>query len=110
MGGQIKKKKREETKTTSETMILAAINSPYRVCTPLWNAEHIRMTDPITRVDRSFSVTSESFISYFIELSNLGLKDKLLSDIDSFRTTINPAWDKTYTMLSERLTAIDGQS
>ena len=55
-------------------------------------------------------MTSESFISYFIELSNLGLKDKLLSEIDSFRTTINPAWDKTYTMLSERLTAIDGQS
>lgn len=109
MAAQIKKKKREEAKTTSETMILAAINSPYRVCTPMWNAEHIRITDPVTRVDRNFSVTSESFVSYFLELSKLGLKDKLLSEIDYFRTSIDPAWSKTYDMLTERLSATEEQ-
>jgi len=37
------------------------------------------------------------------------LKDKLLSEIDYFRTNIDPAWSKTYAMLTERLSAIEEQ-
>jgi len=106
-GPPSKKKKREEVKSTEETMISAAINSEYNTCTPMWNAEHIRICDPITRLDKTFSVKSPAFYEYFSVLCGKGMKQRLFRELDWFRTKIDPAWNEVYNKL---LAHVDSKS
>lgn len=96
-----KKKQVREEKTTEQTMISAAINSQYNTCTPMWNAEHIRICDPITRLDKTFGVDKPEFFEYFAKLCDRGMGDRLFKELTWFKTEIDPAWDRVYNNLVE---------
>lgn len=99
MAGPQKKKKREETKSTEETMISAAVNSQYNTCTPLWKAQNIRICDPVTRLDKTFPVNSPAFYEYFSILCSKGMKERLFKELDWFRKEIDTAWNEVYEKL-----------
>jgi len=94
-----KQKRQEDKRSAEEIAIESAKNSIYNVCTPMYKAEHIRMHNPITGLDKQFSVNDPAFFDYFYDLSQKGLKDKLFSEIKSFSTDIDSAWENVYSAL-----------
>lgn len=94
-----KQKRAEDKRSPQEIAIESAKNSIYNVCTPMYKAEHIRMRNPITALDKVYSVKDPVFFEAFYELSNMGLEDKLMSEIQSFITDIDPNWQPVYDTL-----------
>lgn len=92
MAGPPKKKQVREVKTTTETVIAAAINSPYNTLTPMHGAKNVRVSDPISRLDKMFSTEGDAFAAYLVELCNLGMKERIIRELDSFSKNIDPAW------------------
>lgn len=92
MAGPPRRKQLREVRTTTETLIAAAISSPYNTLTPMYNAKNIRVSDPISRLDKMFSTESDAFTAYLVELCNLGMKERIIRELDSFSKNIDPAW------------------
>lgn len=92
MAGPPKKKQIREEKTNTETIVAAAVNSPYNTFTPLYDAKNIRVSDPITRRDAVFATNSDALVACFAQLCSIGMKEKLINELDFFSKTINPAW------------------
>jgi len=95
-----KKQKRVEDRRSPEQIAIdSARNSNYNLCTPMYNAEHIRLRNPVTTLDKVYAVSDPSFLEAFGDLARLGLKDKLMSEIDFFAKNINSKWSDVYTNL-----------
>jgi hypothetical protein len=94
-----KQKRAEDKRSSDEIAIESAKNSIYNVCTPMYKAEHIRMRNPITALDKVYSVKDPVFFEAFYELANMGLEDKLMSEIQSFITDIDSNWQPVYDTL-----------
>jgi hypothetical protein len=95
-----KQKRTEDKRSSDEIAVESAKNSIYNVCTPMYKAEHIRMRNPITALDKVYSVKDPIFFEAFYELANMGLEDKLMSEIQSFITDIDSNWQPVYDTLS----------
>jgi hypothetical protein len=95
-----KQKRTEDKRSSDEIAIESAKNSIYNVCTPMYKAEHIRMRNPITALDKVYSVKDPSFFEAFYELANMGLEEKLMSEIEYFAASIDPDWQSVYSTLS----------
>jgi hypothetical protein len=54
----------------------------------MYKAEHIRVKNPLTTRDHLFSVTDPVFYDMFYELAQLGLKDKMMLEIETFAANI----------------------
>jgi len=65
----------------------------------MYNAEHIRLRNPVTTLDKVYAVSDPSFLKAFGDLARLGLKDKLMSEIQSFAQNIDPKWSDVYVNL-----------
>lgn len=94
-----KQKKVEDTRSPQEIAIDSAKTSSYNLCTPMYKAEHIRLRNPTTGLDKLYSVTDLAFYEAFYELSQLGLKDKLMLEIETFIVSIDPDWQSVYSAL-----------
>jgi len=95
-----KKQKRVEDKRSPEEITIdSARTSSYNLCTPMYKAEHIRLRNPITGLDRLYSVNDPAFYEAFYQLSQLGLKDKLMLEIETFTANIDPDWQSVYAAL-----------
>lgn len=88
-----------DKRTPNEIAIQSAITSHYNILTPMYKAEHIRVRNPLTGLDNLFSVTSPAFYDMFYELAQLGLKDKMMLEIETFAATIDPDWQAVYSTL-----------
>lgn len=93
---------KKDTRTPEEIAIQAASTSRYRLCQPLWNAENIRITDPLTRLDKTYRVGSEQFYERVSELFSLGLREKITSELDSFASEIDPKWGQILEAVNKR--------
>lgn len=94
-----KQKRAEDKRSSNEIAIDSAKTSTYNMCTPMYRAEHIRLRNPITGLDKLYSVTDPAFYEAFYELSQLGLKDKLMHEIETFTANIDPDWQSVYASL-----------
>ena len=94
-----KQKRAEDKRSSQEIAIDSAKTSSYNMCTPMYKAEHIRLRNPITGLDKLYSVTDPIFYEAFYELSQLGLKDKLMLEIETFTASIDPDWQAVYSSL-----------
>jgi len=94
-----KQKRIEDKRSPQEIAIDSAKTSMYNLCTPMYKAEHIRMRNPITGLDKLYSVTDPAFFNAFYELAQLGLQEKLMSEIETFIVTIDPDWQSVYAAL-----------
>ncbi|MBM3909880.1 MAG: hypothetical protein FJ352_03845, partial [Firmicutes bacterium] len=72
-----KQKRAEEQRTPSQVAIDSAKTSSYNLCTPMYEAQHIRLRNPVTGLDKLYSVTDPAFFNAFYELAQLGLQEKL---------------------------------
>jgi len=95
-----KQKRAEEQRTPMQVAIDSAKTSSYNLCTPMYEAQHIRLRNPVTGLDQLYSSSSSIFYEAFYELVELGLKDKLMSEIDFFAKNIDSKWSDVYTNLN----------
>lgn len=91
-GAPPKKKVIREEKNSEEIAFNTAKHSEYNTCTPMLNAEFIRMTHPFTRQDLHFSTKSKEFFATFKEFSDKGLGDRLFMELTYFGANIDEKW------------------
>jgi len=100
-----KQKKVEDLRSPTQIAIDSARTSGYNLCTPMRNAEYIRLRNPVTRLDKVYSVSDPSFLKDFRDLAELNLRNKLMSEIQSFAQNIDPRWSNVYANLERYLKA-----
>ena len=87
-----KKKKPEETKSVGELALLSTANSDYNIMQPMFNAEHVRVRNPLTGLDPLFQTNSHSFRELIMQLCEKGLDIKLAREFNEFSVKYNPKW------------------
>lgn len=98
----------KDNRTPEEIAIQSAITSHYNILTPMYKAQNIRITSPLTKKDHLFSVTDTKFFEMFYELSQLGLKDKLFDELETFIVKIDPDWQSVYSDMVQYFESMDG--
>ena len=88
-----------DKRTPDEIAIQSAITSHYNTLVPGYKATHIRIKNPLTGKDPLFSVEDPAFFEMFYELSQKGLKDKLMKEIETFIVSYDPDWQAVYSSL-----------
>lgn len=89
----------KDTRTPEEIAIQSAMTSHYNTLIPGYKAQHIRIKNPLTGKDPIFSVEDPKFFELFYSLGQLGLKDKMMREIETFTSTIDPNWQAVYSAL-----------
>lgn len=89
----------KDTRTAEEIAIQSAMTSHYTTLVPGYKAQHIRIKNPLTGKDPLFSVEDPKFFELFYSLAQLGLKDKMMREIETFAATIDPNWQGVYSAL-----------
>jgi len=102
-----KQKRTEDKRSLDEIAIDSAKTSNYNLCTPMYKAENIRLRNPLTGLDKLYSVSDPAFYEAFYELSQLGLKDKLMLEIETFTANIDPDWQAVYSALQNYFASKD---
>lgn len=99
-----------DKRTPDEIAIQSAITSTYKILTPMYKAQNIRITSPLTKKDHLFSVKDTKFFEMFYELSQLGLKDKLFDELETFIVNIDPDWQAVYSDMVQYFESMDGNN
>jgi hypothetical protein len=89
----------KDTRTPDEIAVQSAMTSHYNILTPMYKAQNIRIKNPLTTRDHLFGVNDPEFYNMFYELSQLGLKDKMMLEIETFTANIDPDWQAVYSSL-----------
>jgi hypothetical protein len=100
-----KQKRAEDKRDATVIAIESAKNSTYNICTPMYNAQHVRIHHPITLMDDLYSVNDPAFYDVFKDLCQKGLDEKLFAEIKSFADKIDPAWSNIYDKLTDHVAA-----
>lgn len=87
-----KNKIAKEEKTTEEQKIQSAINSSYYSMIPHLDAQYATIRNPVTGLDHHLKTDSEAFLSMIWDLSQKGMKDKFLKDLQSFTELFDSRW------------------
>lgn len=87
-----KNKIAKEEKTTEEQKIQSAVNSNYYCMIPHFEAEYITVRNPITGLDHHFKSNSEQFLEMVWDLSQKGMKNKILKDLQAFSDLFDSRW------------------
>jgi len=89
----------KDTRTTQEIAIQSAATSHYTILIPGYKAQNIRIKNPLTGKDPLFSVEDPAFFEMFYELSQKGLKEKMMREIETFAANVDPDWQAVYSAL-----------
>lgn len=100
----------KDTRTTDEIAIQSAMTSRYNILTPMYKAQNIRINNPLTTKDHLFSVKDSAFFEMFYELAQLGLKEKLFDELESFIASIDPDWQSVYADIVQYFEGMDTSS
>lgn len=90
----------KEEKTTEEQKIQSAVNSSYYCMIPHLNAIYATIRNPVTGLDHHLKTDSEAFLEMIWTLSQKGMKDKLMKDLNSFNELIDPQWAKVIDLVT----------
>ncbi len=99
-----------DKRTPNEIAIQSAITSQYTILTPMYKAQNIRITSPLTKLDHLFSVKDSKFFEMFYELAQLGLKEKLFDELESFIANIDPDWQSVYADIVQYFESMDSSN
>lgn len=100
-----KNKIAKEEKTTEEQKIQTAINAPYYCMIPHLNAEYATIRNPVTGLDHHLKTDSEAFLAMVFELSQKGMKEKFIKDLQSFNELFDSKWGNVLDLVQGYLKA-----
>lgn len=89
----------KDTRTPQEIAIQSAVTSHYNTLIPGYEAKHIRIKNPLTGKDPLFNTSDPSFYELFYDLAQMGLKNKMMNELQTFAETIDPNWQAVYSAL-----------
>lgn len=89
---QAKKTAVKDTRSSEEIAIQSAINSSYHCMHPMVDAAYVRLKNPIDGRDHHFSTTSPDFLEMLWQLSQKGMKEKIISDLQHFANYYDQKW------------------
>lgn len=89
----------KDTRSAEEIAIQSAMTSHYNTLIPGYKAQHIRIKNPLTGKDPLFNVEDPAFFEMFYELSQKGLKDKMMKEIETFIVSYGSDWQAVYSSL-----------
>jgi hypothetical protein len=92
-------KQLKDNRSPEEIAIQSAMTSHYTILIPGYKAQHVRIKNPLTGKDPLFSVEDPAFFEMFYELSQKGLKDKMMREIEIFAANVDPYWGAVYSAL-----------
>ena len=81
-----------DKKTEQEQLIQGAINGNYSLLIPCKGAQFVYVRNPITGKIAHFETNKPEFVSCVKELADLGLNDKLESDLLDLGANNNIEW------------------
>lgn len=84
----------KETHSKEEIAIQSIINSEYHLMIPMHEAKYVRVKNPITGVHNHFATADEGFFVLLNDLSQRGLGQKILSDLEYFANNYDSNWFK----------------
>jgi len=84
----------KEEKTTLEQKVQAAINSSSYCMIPHLYADYVTVRNPITGKDHHLKTDSEVFLEMVWDLTQRGMKEKILKDLTAFSDLYDPKWTK----------------
>lgn len=94
-----KNKIAKEEKTTEAQKIQSAVNSSYYCMIPHLNAEYVTVRNPVTGLDHHLKSDSETFLSMVWDLSQKGMKEKFLKDLQAFSDLFDPRWKNVFNLV-----------
>jgi len=100
----------KDTRTPDEIAIQSAMTSRYNILTPMYKAQNIRINNPLTAKDHLFNVKDSAFFEMFYELAQLGLKEKLFDELESFIANIDPDWQSVYADIVQYFEGMEASS
>jgi len=100
----------KDTRTPDEIAIQSAMTSRYNILTPMYKAQNIRINNPLTAKDHLFSVKDSAFFEMFYKLAELGLKEKLFDELESFIANIDPDWQSVYADIVQYFEGMEASS
>lgn len=89
----------KDTRSPEEIAIQSAATSHYNTLVPGYKAQNVRIKNPLTGKDPLFSVEDPAFFELFYELSQKGLKDKMMREVETFIVSYHPDWQAVYSAL-----------
>lgn len=100
-----KNKIAKEEKTTEEQKIQTAINSSYYCMIPHFEANYVTVRNPITGLDHHLKTDGEQFLEMVWQLSQKGMKDKILKDLQVFSELFDSRWSHVVDLVTGYLKA-----
>jgi hypothetical protein len=97
----------KDTRSPEEIAIQSAANSNHHIMIPMVNAAYVRLRNPLTGKDHHLSTNEPSFFEMIYELSQKGLKEKLMSDFNYFADNYDPKWRNVIESLNGYFTTKD---
>jgi hypothetical protein len=92
-------KQLKDTRSPEEIAIQSAMTSHYTILVPGYKAKNVRIKNPLTGKDPLFSVEDPQFFELFYDLSQKGLKEKMMREIETFAANLDPDWQAVYSAL-----------
>ena len=89
-----KNKIAKEEKTTEEQKIQGTINSQYHFMIPMIDANYVRVRNPVTGLDHHFSTSDENFLQMLWDLSQKGMQEKIIKDLNYFAENYDSKWNE----------------
>lgn len=83
---------RKKAERKEVNRILSTLTSPYNIMIPLFAAEHVWLTHPVTRELRHLSTRSEEFLAVMADLFEIGVGERVLRELNEFAANIDPSW------------------
>lgn len=105
-----KNKVAKEEKTTEEQKIQSAVNSTYYSMIPHFEAQYATIRNPLTGLDHHLKTDSEPFLNMVWELSQKGMKDKILKDLQAFSDLFDSRWSSVHDLVEGYIKAKETQS
>lgn len=97
---QTKKTAVKDTRSPEEIAIQSAINSSYHCMHPMVDAAYVRLKNPLDGSDYHFSTTDPKFLEMLWILSEKGMKEKILKDLQHFANAYDPKWNKVIDLVN----------
>lgn len=90
----------KETRSPEEIAIQSAINSSYHSMHPMVDAAYVRLKNPLDGKDYHFSTDDPQFLSMLWDLSQKGMEEKIMKDLQYFADNYDPKWNKVIQLVN----------
>lgn len=96
----------KETRSKEEIAIQSIVNSEYHLMIPMHEAKYVVVKNPITGLHDHLATSDKRFFELLYELSQKGLGQKILNDLEYFANNYDSNWFAVLQKYNDYLSAL----